>query len=143
MAESQRMTLEISPWAELLRVTLLGRFSLAEAQRKFSEMLAAVSSHGLTNVLVDTRGLAGSPTDDERYAYAAYAAAAVAEFDHRKLDRAPRFAYVMHAPLRDPGRFGENVAVNRGMNVRTFDRPEAAVEWLERSPTRQLPVQKA
>ena len=43
---------------------------------------------------------------------------------------APRFAYVMHEPLRDPTRLGETVAVNRGMNVKTFETPEDAIEWL-------------
>ena len=30
----------------------------------------------------------------------------------------PRFAYVIHVPLRDPAKFGETVAVNRGMILR-------------------------
>ena len=42
----------------------------------------------------------------------------------------PRFSYVMHEPLRDPGRLGETVAVNRGMDVKVFETLEDAIEWL-------------
>ena len=41
-----------------------------------------------------------------------------------------KFAYVIHEPLRDPERLGENVAVNRGMDVKTFEDRNEAVEWL-------------
>jgi hypothetical protein len=45
----------------------------------------------------------------------------------------PRFAYVMHEPLRDPGRLGETVAVNREMDVKTFETPDVAFEWLTKA----------
>ena len=48
----------------------------------------------------------------------------------------PRFAYVMNEPLRDPRRHGETDAVNRGMDVKTFEIPEEAFEWLERAPNK-------
>ena len=41
-----------------------------------------------------------------------------------------KFAYIIHQPLRDPDRFGETVAVNRGMNVKTFEDTNAAMQWL-------------
>ena len=47
---------------------------------------------------------------------------------------APRFAYVLEEPMLDPERFGETVAVNRGMRVRAFDNLEAARAWLELAP---------
>ena len=36
----------------------------------------------------------------------------------------------VHEPLRDPERFGETVASNRGMDVKTFEGRKEAVEWL-------------
>ena len=50
------------------------------------------------------------------------------------MSRAPRFAYVMNQPLRDPGKYGETVAVNRGMSVKTFETLEEAFAWLEPIP---------
>jgi len=52
-----------------------------------------------------------------------------------RMPRAPRFAYVMNEPLRDPRRYGETVAVNRGMTVKTFETIEEAFKWLELTPT--------
>ena len=46
----------------------------------------------------------------------------------RKID--PRFAYILHAPLGDPARLEETVAVNRGMILKVFENPEDAIEWL-------------
>jgi hypothetical protein len=42
-----------------------------------------------------------------------------------------KIAYLETAPL-DPvkARFAETVAINRGVNVRLFDQPEAARQWL-------------
>jgi hypothetical protein len=36
--------------------------------------------------------------------------------------------------MLDPARFGETVAVNRGMLVRTFENPEDALGWLDIAP---------
>jgi hypothetical protein len=44
--------------------------------------------------------------------------------------RSPAFAYVLKEPVLDPQRFGQTVAVNRGMNVKTFDNVEQARTWL-------------
>ena len=76
--------------------------------------------------------LKGQPGNFERFFYGAFAAQETMRIvkDH---DIAPQFAYVIKEPLRDVERFGETVAVNRGMNVRTFERLEEAFEWLESS----------
>jgi hypothetical protein len=52
----------------------------------------------------------------------------------KRMRQAPQFAYVISEPLRDPQRYGETVAVNRGMNVKTFETLEEAFVWLERPP---------
>ena len=41
-----------------------------------------------------------------------------------------KFAYVIHEPMRDPKRFRENVPVNGGMDVKSFENMNAAIEWL-------------
>jgi hypothetical protein len=41
-----------------------------------------------------------------------------------------RFAYVLREPVRDPDRFGENIAVKRGMDVKVFKDTRAAIQWL-------------
>ena len=55
-----------------------------------------------------------------------------------ELDVKLKFAYVLHEPVRDPERFGENIAVKRGMDVKVLEDTNAAIEWLnsERSASR-------
>jgi hypothetical protein len=44
------------------------------------------------------------------------------------------FAYVLHQPLRDLGKYEEGGAVHQGMKVKVFETPDEATEWLELSP---------
>lgn len=113
----------------LLKITAKGEFSLEEAKKAFLEMLTVVSQHRAENVLFDGRNVKGKPEDLERFYYGEFAARETLRLVHER-DIVPRFAYVMHQPLRDPRGLGETVAVNRGMDVKTFETPEAALGWL-------------
>jgi hypothetical protein len=119
----------------LLNVVARGEFSLEEAKRAFLEMLGAVAQYRAEKVLFDGRNLKGKPERIERFYYSYFAATEtnrlIAEY---RMPRAPRFAYVMNEPLRDPRRYGETVAMNRGMTVKTFETPEEAFKWLELTP---------
>ena len=130
------MMLRISAEASLLRVAATGRFSLREAKRTFVEVLGAVASHHSEKVLFDGRELKGEPTFIQRFYYGEFAADAVRKFRIDYSRSAPKFAYVLIPPVLDPNRFGEIVAVNRGMNVKSFDNIEDALGWLRLS---QLP----
>ena len=115
----------------LLKVDARGEFSLEEAKRAFLEMLGAVAQYQAEKILFDGRKLKGEPTHIERFYYGYFAATETFNLlaKHR-MPRVPRFAYVINEPLRDPQRYGETVAVNRGMRVKTFVTPEEAFEWL-------------
>ena len=126
--------LKISPESGFLHVGATGEFSLEEAKRVFIEMLEAVAQHQIGKVLLDGRELAGNPRFMERFYYSEFAAETVSKFAARGGLPATQFAYVMVIPMRDPGKFGETVAVNRGMNMKVFDNPDDAFEWLGISP---------
>jgi hypothetical protein len=128
------MMLTISIDLGFLRVNVTGNFSLAEAKRTFIEILEAVGRSKIEKVLFDGRGIAGDPEVMERFYYGEFAAETVGGFTAHGVSRSTRFAYVLEEPMRDPGRFGENVAVNRGMDVRTFDNDQDALAWLRMSP---------
>ena len=119
----------------LLTVDARGEFSLEEAKGAFVEMLAAVAQHRAEKVLLDARNVKGKPEDIERFYYGEFAANETRRLviEQRIV---PRFAYVIHEPLRDPQRFGETVAVNRGMNIKVFENLEGAFEWLECTPNK-------
>lgn len=119
----------------VLKVDATGEFSLEAAKRAFLEMLEAVAQYQAAKVLFDGRNLKGEPASIERFYYGYFAATETINLIGMKhMRQAPQFAYVMNEPLRDPQRYGETVAVNRGMNVKTFETPEEAFEWLERPP---------
>ena len=127
------MSLNVQVQAEpgLLRVLATGKFSLVEAKEKFIEMLDAVERNDAKKVLVDGRRVKGNPKTIERFLYGEFAARAVARFMIEGAVRhVPQFAYVLHEPVLDPNRFGETVAVNRGMWVKVFDNLEDALKWL-------------
>jgi hypothetical protein len=125
------MKLEICPESGFLRVRAAGVFSLGEAKRTFLEMLEAVARHNARKVLFDGRGLVGAPETMERFYYGEFAASAFNESAVRGMvTHSTQFAYILEEPVRDPGRFGENVAVNRGMHVKTFDNLQDALVWL-------------
>ena len=113
----------------LLKVDASGEFSLEDAKQAFLEMLGAVAQYKAEKILFDGRNVKGKPEDMERFFYGEFAAK-----ETMRLVKAhgivPRFAYVIHEPLRDPERLGETVAVNRGMDVKIFETPEDAIEWL-------------
>jgi hypothetical protein len=112
----------------------MGQFSLKEAKRTFLEMLEAVALHKTKKVFFDGRKLTGKPETMERFYYGEFAAQTVAHFAERGVSLATQFAYVLKEPVLDPQRFGETVAVNRGMFVKAFDSPEAALQWLGLAP---------
>ena len=113
-----------------LRIALEGEFSLAEAQAQFVDILDGVVKHQARTVLVDGRTLTGVPDSVQRYLYGEFVAKAVGAVSGRGLVKTPRFAYVLQDPVRDPGRLGQMVAKNRGMNVQTFDNMSDAEHWL-------------
>jgi hypothetical protein len=93
-------------------------------------MLEAVAQYQAKKVLLDGRTVKGRPGDLERFCYSEFAANETMRL-LKEHGIAPQFAYVIKEPLRDPGRFGETVAVNRGMNIKVCETPEEAFEWLE------------
>ena len=97
--------------------------------KAFREMLGAVAQHKAEKILLDGRNVTGKPRDMERFYDGEFAATETRRIvvEHKIV---PRFAYVLHEPLRDPARLGETVAVNRGMIIKVFGTPEDAIEWL-------------
>ena len=114
----------------ILNAVVVGEFELSAAQTQFAALLDAVVRSGVSKVLIDGQQVTGTPNGFERFLYGEFAARATLDVMKEHNIRL-RFAYVIHEPLRDPERFGETVAVNRGMDVKTFETTDAAIEWLK------------
>jgi hypothetical protein len=129
------MLLSICAESGWLRVIATGEFSLAEAERTFLEILDAVARHQTEKILLDGRALQGDPNTIQRFLYGEFAAHTVARYiRERGVSRAAQFAYVLQEPVLDSQRFGEIVAVNRGMWVKAFDNLADALGWLRCAP---------
>ncbi|MPZ46712.1 MAG: hypothetical protein GEV05_25685 [Betaproteobacteria bacterium] len=124
------VTIDAGDAAGYLHAVVRGEFYLEEAQRTFLEVLEVVVRDRFLRVLLEGVAITGEPTTIERFYYAKFAAAAVALSTDQDATVSPRFAYVLKRPVLDPLRFGENVAVNRGMNIKAFEDLEAARRWL-------------
>jgi hypothetical protein len=127
------MRLDIHSRADLLEVEATGEFSLEEAQRTFLAMMEAVTFHKTNRVLFDGRSITGNPSTIERFYFGEFAAATAEQYKLQGKCGATRFSFVLKEPVLDPEKFGETVAVNRGMCVKAFDNPEEALAWLENS----------
>ena len=130
MANPLEVSLRVDLERHLLRATLSGEFSLPEAEATFQEILKALVKDGLRKVLIDGRQVIGTPDPLERFYYGKYVADAVSQTINRTRIKVPSFAYVMLEPVLDPKRFGETVAVNRGMRIKAFDDMKQAEWWL-------------
>jgi hypothetical protein len=133
------MMVEIYAGPGSLRAVVSGEFSMDEAKRTFLEILDAVAHHRAGKVLVDGRELKGEPKTIERFLYGSFAAHAVATHPKGGPPRASQFAYLLREPIFEPQRFGETVAVNRGMWVRSLGNPDEALEWLGWGAADQTP----
>ena len=118
---------------DIFNAVCIGAFELDLARQQFIELLDEAIRNGASKVLIDGRQMTGTPTEFERFLYGSFAAwATVDVMTQHKVWL--KFAYVIHEPLRDPERFGETVAANRGMDVKTFEDINEAVEWLNDDP---------
>lgn len=124
------MELEFLPAAGFLRVCATGEFALDDANDAIVRIFERAAEVGVRSVLVDCSGLEGAPTTMERFEHSRFAAERLREYWARGLLGSARFAYVARVPLADREKFGETVAVNRGVDVRSFEREEDAVLWL-------------
>ncbi|MGC2237093.1 MAG: hypothetical protein WA584_13080 [Pyrinomonadaceae bacterium] len=120
-----KLKLSIYPDEGLLYATYSGKFLLADSERIFLQIIEAGKRHKVQKVLVDGRAVTGSLQTLERFCYGAFVAEKAFELScHAK------FAYVLKEPVLDPERFGETVAINRGMFVKAFDNIKDAEQWL-------------
>ena len=128
------MILTTSAEPDFLRAVIRGEFSSEEAERTFIEIMDAVTQHKSDKVLLDGRDVTGEPTTMQRFYYGEFAAATVARYSKESRKPGPKFAYVLVEPVLDPARFGEVVAVNRGMNIKVFENLAQALGWLKFEP---------
>jgi hypothetical protein len=125
--DNMSMNVQLTYDLGLLRATTTGHFSIKEAERTFLEIIDAILKHNARKVLFDGLKITGKPDVMERFYYGEFVAKEVMNcVVGRKISHAPKFAYLLRPPVLDANRFGETVAANRGMIVKTFETLEDA-----------------
>jgi len=125
------MDIEISPQEGYLRIRVTGQFSLPDANTVFTRILEAATEHRVRRVMVDCLQLEGGMSTTDRFMHSEFCARELRDRLTRGVLPVLRFAYVATPPLADPGKLGETVAVNRGVNVKIFKRVDEALQWLK------------
>src|SRR5262249_33728175 len=120
---------EMSVESGVLYVKAAGLYSLEEAKKALVETIKAAAQHRVKKVLFDGRAVEGDPELMERFSFGEFAARTVMNYFVDN-SRSPLFECVFKEPMLGPGRFTENVMVNRGMPIKAFDNVEQARTWL-------------
>jgi hypothetical protein len=129
--EDMSISLKFEPREGFLYCEASGEYSFEDACSMIRAVLVESAQHSSTKVLVDFLQMKGSPTMLERYSISEFLAREMV--DHiTELKRFPRLALLGKEPLVDPNRFGELVARNRGVQMKTVEQMEDAVKWLDR-----------
>lgn len=100
--------------------------SNSELTQVFRDALDAAHEHKRFKVLIDANNVKGQLSTLDRYKGASF----LSEQNLSGPVRVTTIAIVGQEPLIDPGRFGETVARNRGVNGRVFTDLDKAIVWL-------------
>jgi hypothetical protein len=124
------LTIDIESRKHYLVATVSGQYSLRGAQEAYDRAMKAALPLGHTRVLIDARGVTGTPSQDERYALGLFVATEQRLLAARTPPLFVQVAVFGHRPLIDPDRFAETVALNRGAKVKISERLDEALAWL-------------
>ena len=105
-----------------LLIEFFGEFSVEAGKQCVDRMMEACLKQRQSRVLLDCRRMTGSMTVISRFQ--------VAEYGAFSLDFLNRFALVNRDDVLLPDNFVENVAINRGMDMKIFTDFDAAEQWL-------------
>jgi hypothetical protein len=117
--------LSITDTGSFLLVEFFGKFSVEAGKQCVDRMAEACVKHGRPKVLLDCRRMTGVMSVLHRFQ--------VAEYGATKASQLGRLALLNRKDVVLPDNFVENVAVNRGMNMKIFTDFDEAVLWLSQS----------
>jgi hypothetical protein len=119
---SMASSLTIVDSGEYLLAEFSGEFSIEAAKHCIDSMKNASIEKHQSKVLLDCRKMSGPMPITDRFVVAAYAATTRTAI--------AKLAMLNRPDVILPDNFVENVAVNRGANVKVFTDFEKAVRWL-------------
>ena len=115
-------TMSTSDKGSYLLVEFFGEFSVEAGKQCVDRMVEACKEHSKSKVLLDCRKMTGAMPILDRYLVADYGAS--------KGRLLMQLALLNREGVPLPDNFVENVAVNRGMNMKVFTDHDEALYWL-------------
>jgi len=106
----------------ILRVEASGEYKASKARAFFEQIINEARANNLDKVLIDARSFSGEVSVMERYDIGTL----LGELRPMRI----RLAFVARPSVTWPDHFGENVAVNRGVNMQVTTDLTQALEWL-------------
>ena len=119
----------LEPRNGYLYASVTGELTVASAQDALRDLFSAAARQGEARMLIDVSRLHAEWGPQQRYEVGAFIAAQV-ERSGSHFPEDPRIAIYAVAPLMDPNRFTQRVAVNRGAQVRASDSMHELLSWL-------------
>jgi len=113
-----------------LLVEFFGEFSVEAGKQCVDRMVEACEEHERSRVLLDCRRMTGEMPVMARFQ--------VAEYGTTKRLQIKRIALLNREEVMLPDNFVENVAVNRGMNLKAFTDFDEAQLWINDQVTNKL-----
>jgi hypothetical protein len=114
--------LSISDRGTFILVDFFGEFNVEAGKQCVDRMTEACQEYGRSRVLLDCRKMTGEMPIFSRFQ--------VAEYGASKRYTIAQMALVVRPEIVLPDNFVENVAVNRGMNMKLFTDIDKAEAWL-------------
>jgi len=108
----------------VLEVVSTGDLELAEMELERSEVGEMMQKNGFRKILVDDTAITSLPSSVELYQFGS-------TFWQSALPAKIIIAHVVHKDVLSEMEFLENVAVNRGTNIKTFTDHDEAFNWLK------------
>lgn len=129
-----KMRFEIRKEADHTVVEAAGTYDDAGAREAIETAISTALAAGHRKLLVDARQVTGKPRTMQRFDLGQ----ALARYYHEQRGgKVLRIAIIGHEPLIDPERFGEVVANNRGLPLRSTTDLGEALRFLEIEPPEQ------
>lgn len=122
-----RVKIETKIKNDYLKLRLTGNFSLLEAKRVFKYSVDTALEHNKSKIIIDILEIEGIISTTERFEMSEFLAKYLLQNAFGKVQK---IAFVGKEPIIDKNRFGETVAINRGVNEKVFTDLSDAIKWL-------------
>jgi hypothetical protein len=123
--EVEHYVITVDAERQIVQLWLAPDMANEEHAKARQDLLAACRAHGIRRILIDATQLAEKPTTSQLFEFASGWAALLRQSPVVVAGVLPR-----DAAARQRWRFGEDVAINRGLISHAFESLEEARTWL-------------